>query len=73
MNIAEYYAIDYFIFSLVQSVIIIILGLYALYVVPHEYGIASHPLFFLGFPFKNKNHDINESKRKNSDFFEEIG
>lgn len=71
-NIAQFKGVNYFIILTIQQFVLMLLGLYVFYVFPHEIGVASHPLFFLGFPriWKKKQHFKPELQRKLSDNFE---
>ena len=44
----------YFIILLIEIIILFWLGIYFFYVIPLEIGIAKHPLFIFGYPWKQK-------------------
>lgn len=54
-HIINYYrGINFIYYFIIEYILFIILGLYFFYIIPHEIGIAKHPLFFLGFPHKKE-------------------
>ena len=60
-------AVNFYWISLFEFIFFTLLSIYLFYVMPLSIGVPSHPLFFLGYPFKKKE----ENKEKNENNLEE--
>ena len=57
-------AINFFYISIFEIIIFVFLSIYLFYVMPLGIGVPSHPLFFLGYPFKKEQKE-EEIQKKN--------
>ena len=77
---SNFKGIWFFIINIIEIIIYFILGFYFFHVVSNKDGINYHPLFFLGYPKKNKNEEMKIKKNeetvlidnKNKKYFEEV-